>query len=411
MSEQGVLRLSLPPGWRPLRGWVLLVVALAVLNVLTYMGLTRPRWFDVTAQSRALEAARQARQLLEPALAEARANYGLVLQAETDLEELHNRIAASGTSVSSVIENLEERLQAVGMRFDRGTYAQERIDELDLLLLQMTVPLSGRYSAVRELVESLAAGDGFMAIDQVGLASPDQTESGGSLQVELQLAAFLPAAVSSLPSASQDEPATEAEAGAEANAPAGDIGDIATGEALEAEMGEETIAVEETEVAAGPPRARPASDISPVLRAGELQAQLASLPPLPYPPEAYDVRLGDLDVSREVPETPDRNLFDYRRPPIPAAQALPVPGAGLGGEEGEGAEPGQATTSGPAIPLRLLGIVRVGAIWYASMTDGTDLHVATAGATLPGGYQVVDVGTNYAEIKLGEQQVRLTLES
>ena len=381
MSEQGVLRLSLPPGWRPLRGWVLLVVALAVLNVLTYVGLTRPRWFEVTAQSRALEAARQARQLLEPALAEARANYGLVLQAETDLEELHNRIAASGTSVSSVIENLEERLQAVGMRFDRGTYAQERIDELDLLLLQMTVPLSGRYSAVRELVESLAAGDGFMAIDQVGLASPDQTESGGSLQVELRLAAFLPAAVSSLPSALPDEPATEAEAGAEANAPT------------------------------GPQRARPASDISPVLRAGELQAQLASLPPLPYPPEAYDVRLGDLDVSREVSETPDRNLFDYRRPPIPAAQARPEPGAGPGGEEGEGAEPGQATTSGPAIPLRLLGIVRVGAIWYASMTDGTDLHVATAGATLPGGYQVVDVGTNYAEIKLGEQQVRLTLES
>ncbi len=377
MSEQGVLRMSLPPGWRPLRGWVLLVVAVAVLNVLTYAGLTRPRWFDVTAQSRALEAARQARQLLEPALAEARANYGLVLQAETDLEELHTRIAASGTSVSSVMEKLDERLQAVGMRPERRSYATERIDELDLLLLQMAVPLSGRYSAVRELVESIAVGAGFMAIDQVGLASPDQSGSGGSLQIELQLAAFLPAS----DEAARPETTSQAEQGG------------ATGPA--------------------PQRGSPASGVSLVRRAGELQVQLASLPPLPYPPEAYDVRLADLDVSTEVSEGPGRNLFDFVRPPVPVAQAQPRPPAqpAAGGGRGQGARRDQPAASHPSIPLRLLGIIRVGAARYASLTDGTDMHVVAEGGSLPGGYQIVKVGIDYAEIKWGEQQVRLTLES
>ena len=263
------------------------------------------------------------------------------------------------------------------MRFDRGTYAQERIDELDLLLLQMAVPLSGRYSAVRELVESLAAGTGFMAIDQVGLASPDQSGSGGSLQIELQLAAFLPA------SAEAASPVTTSQAERE----------VATGPA--------------------PQRVSPASGVSLVRRAGELQVQLASLPPLPYPPEAYDVRLDDLDVSTEVSEGPGRNLFDFVRPPAPVAPPQPRPRAqpAGGGGRGQGARQAQPAASHPSIPLRLLGIIRVGAARYASLTDGTDMHVVAEGASLPGGYQIVKVGIDYAEIKWGEQQVRLTLES
>jgi len=380
MSERGVLKLTLPPGWRPLRGWVVLVVAVAALNVLTYAALTRPRWFDVTAQSRALEAAREARQLLEPALAEARANYGLVLQAETDLEELHTRIAASATGLSSVMENLEESLQAVGMRFERGTYATERIDELGLVLLQMAVPLSGRYSVVRELVESLAAGDGFMAIDQVGLATPDQPGSGGSLQVELQLAAFLPAS--------------------------------APGEAADAVLAAQ--AEQETPRRATRLATPAVSNVSPVQRAGELQAQLASLPPLPFSGEAYDVRLDDLDISRKVSEAEGRNLFDYVRPPAPVAQERSRPDKPRGGGRAQSQDARQEQTSSPShpsLPLRLLGIVRVGSVRYASLTDGTELLVAAEGSSLPGGYEIVEVGIDYAEIKWGEQQVRLTLES
>jgi hypothetical protein len=374
------MTLALPPGWRPLRSWVLLLTLAGILNIVAYVAMTRPLWFEVTAQSRALEASRQARQLLEPALEQARADYGLVLQAENDIQELHSRIAASASNVSSVIESLRERLQAVGMRFDRSSYAQERIDELDLILLQMAVPLAGRYSAVRELVESLAVGEGFMAIDQVGLVSPEEAGPGASLQVELQLAAFLPA--------SDEEAQPEAGGGTE---------------------------MQTTEQAA-PRRDRPASDVSPVQRAEELQEQLASLPPLPFPPDSYDVRIDDLDVPRKVSEATGRNLFDYVRPPAPAVPPQPRPGAqaggaGGGGRQGAGAQPGRATASRPSIPLRLLGIVRVGAVRYASLTDGTELHVAAEGSSLPGGYLIVEVGIDYAEIKLGEQQVRLTLES
>jgi hypothetical protein len=412
MSEKGALTLDLPPGWRPLRGWILLVAAVAALNTVTYLALTRPRWYDVTAQSRAVAAAREARQLLEPALTQARANYGLVLKAESDLQELHSRIAASTASVSGVIESLQRRLQAAGMQFDRGTYAQERIDELDLVLLQMAVPLAGRYSAVRELVEALAAGDDFMAIDQVGLVNPDQATSGGSLQIELQLAAFLPVSGTQ---ATRQTPEEDLRAGSEASPSLEEAG--AEGPS---NVGEQVDAADEGDTSEEAPRAessptRVSADVSPVQRASELQSQLSSLPPLPFPPEAYDVRLDDLDVLPEVSGVQGRNLFDYVRPPTPPAPTLTRPagegGGGGGGGRGRGSQPSVTTQAQPSIPLRLLGIVRVGAVRYASLTDGTEMHVATEGTTLPGGYQIVEIGFDFAEVKLGEAQVRLTLES
>jgi hypothetical protein len=435
-NERGALTLTLPPGWRPLRGWILLIAAVATLNVVTYAGLTRPRWYDVTAQSRALEAARQARQLLEPALEEARANYGLVLQAENDLDGLHSRIASSASSLSGVIQSLQQKLQAVGMQFDRSTYAQERIDELDLQLLQMAVPFSGRYSAVRELVAALAAGEEFVAIDQVGLVNPDQAGSGGSLQVELQLAAFLPATGSQATapasgeddieaseiSAAETEPAGAAQAGESGGTDSsGDAGIPASADEVGQEPDESPVGAPESSAEAHIPErstpspARSRSDVSPVQRASELQARLASLPPLPFPPEAYDVRLSDLDVVREVSTAEGRNLFDYYRPPRAPAPPRPEPIARRqgGGGRGQAQDTGQEepSASHPSIPLKLLGIVRVGAVRYASLTDGTELHVAAEGSSLPGGYEIVEVGIDYADIKLGETQVRLTLES
>jgi hypothetical protein len=328
------------------------------------------------------------------------------------------------------------------MQFDRSTYAQERIDELDLQLLQMAVPFSGRYSAVRELVAALAAGKEFVAIDQVGLVNPDQAGSGGSLQVELQLAAFLPATGSQatapavqdadteeaeVSAAETDTAATETAASDEAGASdetgsREDAGLLEPGTEEGREVDEPPAVTPEPGTEAGMPErsaqpaARSRSNMSPVQRASELQARLASLPPLPFPPEAYDVRLSDLDVVREVSTAEGRNLFDYYRPPRPPAPPQPEPrqrqgGGGSGRGQNQSAREDQPAASHPSIPLKLLGIVRVGAVRYASLTDGTEMHVAAEGASLPGGYEIVEVGIDYADIKLGETQVRLTLES
>jgi hypothetical protein len=412
---------------------VFLIVALGVLNVVTYAGLTRPRWYEVTAQSRAREEARQARRVLEPALDQARANYGLVLQAENDLEELKARIAASAESVASVVNGLEAKLAAVGMQLGSGSYAREEIDELDLLLLQMAIPLTGQYSSVRQLVESLASGEGFTTIDQVALASPDQTRQGGSLQVEFLLASFLPATNAGPLSRAAGESDRPPEAGQEPADPdpTGEESPVTEVDPAVGEIEEADTAQGERESDSEPPESptdprideetgaldregAPArSGVSPVDRARELQARLASLPPLPFPPEAYDVRLGELDRSTEASTAPGRNLFDFvrRRQAGAGTQPGAEPARPGGGQRPAQQQQRPAVASQPSIPLRLLGVVRVGTVWYASMTDGSELHVAAEGGSLPGGYLILKIGVDYVDVQVGEQQVRLTLES
>ena len=88
---------------------------------------------------------------------------------------------------------LDAASDEVGIDLDDATLQYLPIDELDVVQLAITFPVTGTYASVRRLLDELLALPLFLVIDGVGLQSFGATSSRGSdtLQVDLAVSVFL----------------------------------------------------------------------------------------------------------------------------------------------------------------------------------------------------------------------------
>ncbi|MFQ5744616.1 MAG: GspMb/PilO family protein [Acidobacteriota bacterium] len=350
---------------------ILAIVALLLANLAAFGLWTLPRWRARSTSGSAAGQLEAARRLLQPRLLAARDSYGKVLTAENDLDSLADLIVSSGGG-AELMGILQAAAREAGIAVESAAYQPAVIEELGLVELGIALPVEGSYRAVRRLLDKLTQGDDFLIVQSVALAPAPQGSSPELLRVDLALSAFLPNP-ESLPLGAELAPTSDSR-------PAADSA-----------RGRRTVA------ASVAPAATVAA-ASPLSVAEALSARLASLPPLPVEPSDYELHLARLQRPTAAALTTSRNLFAFFRPAPPPSEERPAAVE----EEPEEAE--------PEIALRLVGVLQVGGHWYASLSDGDDIYVGAAGTRLTNGFEILEVGADYAEVAAGDLRARLTLE-
>jgi hypothetical protein len=288
-----------------------------------------------------------ARERIEPSLRVARTTYGRVDRAGKDLDAFRERLIVS-VSAAELLGMLDSAGDGVGIDLDDATLQYVPLEELGVLQLGITFPVSGSYEAVRELLDELVELPVFLVIDGVGLQTfGAQSVGGQAVRVDLAISVFLDdRETGSAPTPTPTQPARPV-------------------------VGPRQIAALQSAVDGGDP-----SDI-----ADAVIDVLAALPQLPVDPQALVVDLERLDTPVTT-SPPSRNLFSIVLPRAPE----------------------------PVLPVRLLGVLRIEGRWHASLSDEQHVFVVKAGDNLPNGVQIVSVGKDFVEVTYRDRTTRLNLE-
>lgn len=350
--------------WKSLVGPVMVLIAVVLLaNVVAFAAWTAPRW---SARLGVVAAASvdDARQRIEPSLTAARGTYGHLSEAEDDLAAFRERIVTT-VGAAELLAMFDAVGEDVGIDLDDATPQYVPIDELGVVQLGMTFPVTGTYAAVRRLLDELLALPVFLVIDGVGLQSFGASSAGGGemLEVDLAVSVFL------------DDPELASDAFPTPDARP----------AVPPERAAHVTALRRA-VAGNDP-----GDIADAVLAG-----LEALPPLPVEPSSLIVEDDRLAATTARVE-PGRNLFSVVLPPAPEP-AVPEQ------------QPETLAEPEPQLPVRLIGLVMVEGRWHASLTDELQVFIVEPGDELDNGVTVVDVGEDYAELSFRDQTTVLRLE-
>lgn len=365
------------PGWPAVGGWLAAIGTVLLANAVVFAAVTRPAWAEVAERTGRTERLQQAVQTLEPALERARRQYGAVLEAEGDLEELRDHIGRSSRSVAQLVGEVQQVVESAGMTADRISYQTTVIEDLGMVQLQASLPVRGSYESVRQLVEGITRSQSFLVLERIGVASPDRVRGGSRLEIGVLVSGFLlPEALSSI----SGEVEVDLRAGASEGSAA------AVSEAANAGGGADR-------------QQRPVAVDTVVATAEALRRELERLPPVPLGPEELDIDTERLRREANAAGPAERNLFAFAGALARPQRPRPEP-----------AEVAEAVPPEPALPVRLVGIILLDGRRYASLADGDRIFVAAAGSGLDNGVQVLDVGTDFAEVMHAGRQTRLRLE-
>ena len=127
------------------------------------------------------------------------------------------------------------------------------------------------------------------------------------------------------------------------------------------------------------------------------RSRQTSSPVLALMQSAIPVALARNRYPLWITAEPTRNLFSVVLPPPPPAPVFEVPAQTFVEPE-------------VVLPVRLVGVLRIEGSWRASLADEFDLFIAEAGDLLPNGVEVIEVGSDYADVMFDGERTRLSLE-
>jgi Tfp pilus assembly protein PilO len=175
-------------------GRILLVayVSLALINVIVFLLLTRPKVFEyrtMTDKTAPLVLALSNRETQVDDLEE----YLLRLeQAQADLQRLREEILATKNHrmipVQLELERLAQRFQ---INSDQVTYENQILEDEDLERFGMVVPLQGGYQNLRSFIQAVESSEQFLVIERVNLVR--SREGGVLLELNITLATYFDA--------------------------------------------------------------------------------------------------------------------------------------------------------------------------------------------------------------------------
>lgn len=351
--------LGLPPGWRRVRSWLLLLTLLAAANLAVAVALTLPEWREASASGAAVRVNQQAQEVIEPALDRARRVYGRVRDAETEIAELRRRVASRSGSVSEVVSTLRAAVDASGLRAERISYQAQPMPALGLSQLQVTLPVRGSYAQLRTFLDDLLAGPVFAVVERIGASTPGSADPSGQLLLNVVLSAFVD----------------------------GELANPAS--------------VTDESVPSVPTLPPVTAGTDPVALAQTLREQLTDLPEIPLDAGVFDVRLERFDERPAGAAEQRRNLFAFASLPAPPRDEE---AARERRERRRAAAPPE-----PVNPYDLLGVIRTDHGLIATIADDTHVYNVGEDEMLPAGYRVTKVGMVDVWLEVGGRELRLSL--
>ena len=346
-SEVGSLSIDLGPGWSLVRPQLFGVMLLLVANLAVLLGVTWPRWSSSAAVDTASRQGVAAQAALGPSLERARCIYGRVLDAESGVTELRERIG--GGAVSEVVSTLRAAVDAAGLGAVRIGYAVQPVPELRLIQLQIDLPLRGSYRQLRRFLDEVLAGPMFVVLERIGASTPSLNDPTGQLLLSTTASVFVRAADDSA------EPSVI--------------------------------------------RASPIEVDDSLALASSLAARLQALPPIPVSAEELELRLEQLDTPLPAKTQTRRNLFAF---PLQVTVAEPSPGEDL-------VALADQFTPDPVTPYQLIGVTRTHDGLLATLTGDDRVLLVRHGELLPDGYRVAHIDLASVELEAGDETTRLSL--
>ncbi len=100
-------------------------------------------------------------------------------RASTDLETFYGRILPTDITAARRMTHLrfQQKAREHGVRYQRGTTAEDQLDDSSLARLSVSVALTGQYDDIRSLLYDLENSDDFFVIENVSLTEGNDEEN------------------------------------------------------------------------------------------------------------------------------------------------------------------------------------------------------------------------------------------
>lgn len=101
---------------------------------------------------------------------------------------LGDRLSSKGARMTSILR--EVRRLAGSLRIDAETiqYRHKFLEDRNLVQFEMSVPLVGTYSSLRQFLQKVEGSEHFLIIDEIGLSG--SKEGGARLSLNIRLATY-----------------------------------------------------------------------------------------------------------------------------------------------------------------------------------------------------------------------------
>ncbi len=167
---------------------VMLLAALAALNVVFYVGLVEPKvreYQSLTGAREPLGKLSERRKQVEKHEAFRQA----VGQAESDLRDLRESILSTrNRRLVEVEEELERLCRQFGIDLNSVGFDNDLLLDEELDRFVMNVPLEGNYASLRKFLQAVEKSDEFLVVERVSLARGK--EGGRKLSLSINLATY-----------------------------------------------------------------------------------------------------------------------------------------------------------------------------------------------------------------------------
>ncbi len=167
---------------------VMLLAALAALNVVFYVGLVEPKVREYQSLTEAREplgklSERQKQVETHEAFRQA------VGQAESDLRDLRENILSTRNQrLVEVEEELERLCSQFGIDLNSVGFDNDLLLDEELDRFVMNVPLEGNYASLRKFLQAVEKSDEFLVVERVSLGRGK--EGGRTLSLNINLATY-----------------------------------------------------------------------------------------------------------------------------------------------------------------------------------------------------------------------------
>lgn len=189
MSPPRRLRFDLRQARTPI---LIVLASLLLLNLVFYAALVRPKVQEYRALNAENNPRVQALRARQAQVEELEAFVAALEQARTDLTTLREEVLSTRElRMIDVQEELAEICQRFSIDLDLVNYEHALLNEEELEVLRMTVPLEGGYAALRRFLQAVESSDLFLVVERITLVQGK--EGGALLQLNITLATYFQA--------------------------------------------------------------------------------------------------------------------------------------------------------------------------------------------------------------------------
>ena len=161
-----------------------------IINIVVLAAVVWPLSQRVTSSETRASASERAQATANTEFTRAEGALQGTARASTDLETFYGRVLPIDITAARRMTHLrfQQKAREHGVKYERGTTAEEPVQHSSLSRLSVSVALSGEYDDIRALIYDLENSEDFFVIENVTLT--EGSDEGDALSVALLVSTY-----------------------------------------------------------------------------------------------------------------------------------------------------------------------------------------------------------------------------